>query len=91
MTEISKKLLKKPENPQKFVWESIEGLNLEPRFLTWTLISHEKLKSQKGTHIGSVVCIDVIDTYLNSGLHRQTADRRKFFLAKNHYFIDKNS
>jgi hypothetical protein len=28
---------KKPEKAQTFVWEPIEGFNLEPRFSTWTL------------------------------------------------------
>jgi hypothetical protein len=44
---------------------------------------------QKNDQIGSVVRIDVVDANLDS--KKQTADQRKFFFAKNHFFIDKKS
>jgi hypothetical protein len=42
MAEKSEKIIKKPEKAQSFVWELIEGFNLEPRFFTWTPSKHKK-------------------------------------------------
>jgi hypothetical protein len=53
MTEKSKIIiLKKPEKAQFFVWEPIEGFNLEPKFLWHLLLSIKKSKFQKGIKIG---------------------------------------
>jgi hypothetical protein len=48
MTEKSKKILKRPEKTQTFVWEPVEGFNLEPRFFTWNLCRHKTVLVQKG-------------------------------------------
>jgi hypothetical protein len=45
MTEKKLKIFKKPEKAQTFVWEPIEGFNLEPRFLTWNLSTLKKVIS----------------------------------------------
>jgi hypothetical protein len=48
MSERSRIFFKKPEKVKIFVWEPIERLNLEPKFLTWTFYKPKKLKSKRG-------------------------------------------
>jgi hypothetical protein len=75
------KILEKPEKTQIFVWEPIEGFNLEPRFFYRDSFQAYKNLSPKGEQIGWVVLIDVVDTNLDS--RRQTDG--KMIFAINHF------
>jgi hypothetical protein len=52
MTEKSKK--KNPQKAKTFVWEPIEGYNVEPRFLTGTVSKPKKVKIKRGTKSMSI-------------------------------------
>jgi hypothetical protein len=44
--------IKKLEKTQTFVWDPIEGFNLDFRFLTWTPSKPKKAQVQKENKIG---------------------------------------
>jgi hypothetical protein len=49
-----KKVKKNPQKAKTFVWEPIEGYNVEPRFLTGTVSKPKKVKIKRGTKSMSI-------------------------------------
>jgi hypothetical protein len=83
---IHEKNKKKPEKAHTFVWEPLKGFNLEPRFLTWTLVI--KKQGEPNRLISSYVCGRYNLWFRTTdGIGRPT----EIFFAENHFFMDEKS